>query len=154
MIWIRHLIRFAITVGIGLGLLLYAPRWQREHLATDFNDIDRFAPEAGFFSDHGVPFPALKPGDAILFRGADRSGTRLAVGWVAAVAGDAVAIRGKQVVVGGKAVHGGPVERPDTPAVVVPEGRIYVVSDRHQTDSVANGFLPAVAYIGKLGGLP
>ncbi len=151
---IRHFIRFSLTLGIVLGLLIYAPRWQREHLAAGFNDIDRFAPEAAFFTDGGVPFQALKPGDAILFRGGDRTGAQLAVGWVAAVAGDEVAIRGKQIVVGGKPARGGPVERPDTPAVVVPEGRIYVVSDRHQTDSVANGFLPAVAYIGKLGSLP
>jgi hypothetical protein len=150
MAWIRRLISFALTLGIILGLLIYAPRWRVDHLAPDFTDIDGLDPEARFVSDRGVPFAALAAGDAILFR----SGAHLAVGWVAAVAGDAVAIRGQQVMVGGKPARGGPVARPDTPEVVVPQGRLYVVSDRHLTDSVANGFLPAVAYLGTLRSLP
>lgn len=155
MIWLRQLISYLVTIGVILALVLIVPRFKRLHVDPEYRDIEHLEAEKGLNADQGFPFARLEAGDAIAYGrvGAD-NGEELSVGWIAAVPGDTVALRGGKVIARGKAAQGTPVDQPDRAEVMVPAGHVFVVSSHHLFDSVANGFIPASAIRGKLGSLP
>ena len=155
MIWLRQLISYLVTLGVIIALVTIVPRFKRLHVDPEYNDIEHLEAEKGLNADLGYPFARLEAGDAIAYgRAGGESGEVLSVGWIAGIPGDAVAIRGGKVIARGKPAPGEAVNQPDRAEVMVPAGHVFVVSSRHQFDSLANGFIPASAIRGKLGSLP
>lgn len=153
--WIRQLISYALTIGVILALVTIIPRCSRLRVAPEYNDIDKLETEQSLIADTGVHFSALAVGDPVAYRLGDQETTALALGWIAALPGDEVAISGKAVMVNGKkAAHGDSLDLPDRGPVMIPTGHCFVVSDHHLLDSVAYGPLPASAIRGHLRNLP
>lgn len=153
--WIRQLISYALTLGAIIALVTIVPRCARLRVTPEFSDIDKLNVDESLNADTGVTLSGLAIGDAIAFHVGDQDGSGLALGWVVAMPGDDVAIQGKRVMVNGAQVaHGDPVPVPDRGPTMMPAGHCFVISDRHQFDSIAFGPLPAAAIRGKLRNLP
>jgi len=153
--WIRQLISYALTLGAIIALVTIVPRCARLRVTPEFNDIDKLNVDESLNADTGVKLSGLAIGDAIAFQVADKGDGGLALGWVAAMPGDEVSIQGKSVMVNGaKVAHGEQVTVPDRGPTMIPVGHCFVISDRHQFDSIAFGPLPAAALRGKLRNLP
>lgn len=151
--WIRQLLSFAITLGVIIALVTIVPRCARLRVTPEFNDIDKLNVDESLNADTGVKLSGLVIGDAIAFQVGTQAG--LSLGWVVALPGDEVSILGKSVMVNGtKVAHGDPVPVPDRGPTMMPAGHCFVISDRHQFDSIAYGPLPAAAIRGKLRNLP
>ena len=155
--WIRQLLSYAITLGVIIALVTIVPRCARLRVTPEFNDIDKLNVDESLNADTGVKLSGLVIGDAIAFQvgtgGEHEAG--LSLGWVVALPGDEVSIIGKSVMVNGtKVAHGDPVPVPDRGPTMMPAGHCFVISDRHQFDSIAYGPLPAAAIRGKLRNLP
>ncbi len=155
MSWIRPLLSYALTLAVITALVLIVPRFLRLQVPAGGADIARLEPGTGLNADCGFPFARLAAGDPIAFRTGGAADGDLGVGWVAAVAGDEVAVTGGRVQVGGRpAANGAAVTLADRAPVVVPAGCVFVLSDHHRSDSLALGFIPAAAYRAKLTALP
>ena len=163
--WIRQLLSYAITLGVIIALVTIVPQCARLRVTPEFNDIDKINVDESLNADTGVKLSGLVIGDAIAFQIGTQAGTQagsggeheagLSLGWVVALPGDEVSILGKSVMVNGtKVAHGEPVPVPDRGPTMVPAGHCFVISDRHQFDSIAYGPLPAAAIRGKLRNLP
>ncbi len=158
MIWLRQLVSYLVTLAVVIALVLIVPRFARLRVDPEYNDIANLDVDRSLNADTGFSFARLEPGDAVAYgrsaAAGEGSGESLCLGWIAGIPGDLVAIRGGKVIARGKPAAGEPVDQPDRPEVMVPAGHVFVVSSRHQFDSVASGFIPAAAIRGKLGSLP
>lgn len=156
--WIRQLISYALTLGAIIALVTIVPRCARLRVTPEYNDIDKLNVDESLNADTGVTLSGLAIGDAIAFQLGETKGDHdggLSLGWVVALPGDEVSIQSKSVMVNGtKVAHGDPVTVPDRGPTMIPAGHCFVISDRHQFDSVAFGPLPAAALRGKLRNLP
>jgi len=153
--WIRQLLSYLVTLAAIIALVTIVPRCARLRVTPDYNDIEKINVDESLNADTGVTLTHLAIGDAIAFQVGDKTDGGISLGWVAAMPGDDVSISNKSLMVNGsKVAHGDPLTVPDRAAVMVPLGHFFVVSDRHQFDSVVYGPLPAAALRGKLRNLP
>jgi hypothetical protein len=148
--WLRSLISYGITLGIIIALVTIVPRFSRQRVHPDYSDITNLAVDHSLSTDKGFAFSRLAKGDAIVYRLGNQETQAVCIGWVAAVAGEEVAVVGGKLIAGGKAAPGEAIEQPDRAPILVPAGHVFVTSSRHQLDSLAYGPIPAAAYRGKI----
>ena len=148
--WLRTLISYGITLAIIIALVTIVPRFARQRVHPDYNDIANLEVDRSLSTDKGFAFNRLAKGDAIIYRIGDQDTNAVCIGWVAAVAGEEVAIVGGKVIGGGKTAPGDVVDQPDRAPIRIPAGHVFVTSSRHQLDSLAYGPIPAAAYRGKI----
>lgn len=155
--WLRQLISYAVTLALIIALVVVVPRFQRLRVDPEYRDIGHLDVDQSLNGDTGFSFARLAAGDPIAYNLPGPQDTKmLGVGWIAALPGQEVGISNRHVVVDGRPAKGGTLTSavPDRPAVPVPSGHVFVVTDGHEVDSLTYGFIPAAAIRAKLANLP
>jgi hypothetical protein len=150
MTWLHTLISYGITLAIIIALVTIVPRFARQRVQPNYSDITNLEVDRSLSTDKGFPFHRLVHGDAIIYRLGEQETNAVCIGWVAAVAGDEVALIGGKVIGGGRPAPGEAVDQPDRAPIRIAAGHVFVTSSRHQLDSIAYGPIPAAAYRGKI----
>ena len=148
--WLKTLISYGITLMVIIALVTIVPRFARQRVHPDYSDISHLDVQRSLNTDKGFAFDRLVKGDAIVYRLGDQDTHAVCIGWVAAVAGEEVALSGGKVIGGGKLAPGDALDQPDRAPIQIPAGHVFVTSSRHRLDSLAYGPIPAAAYRGKI----
>jgi hypothetical protein len=152
---IKHYLSYAVLIAIFWAAVIIVPKCSRVTVPENYNDIAGMEPYTGYTLDTSVTLAQLRRDDAICFRLGASDDKRINFGWIAALPGDQVSIVAGFVHVNGeKAKRGGEVNLPSLQPLVVPANFLYVISESHQFDSVAEGPLPAIALRGRIEHLP
>jgi type IV secretory pathway protease TraF len=152
---LRQAILYVILVAAFWGGVLAMKSLSRVQVPLGYTDVDNLAEFTSYRVDGTVAFSAWRAGDAACWRLGPDEARAVNFGWVLALPGDSVAIRGGTVEVNGQPVQRGHAVRlPDCGPVRVPDNHLFVISDHHHGDSIAFGPLPASALRGRLGSLP
>ncbi len=152
---LRQALWYLVLVVAFWGGVLAMKSLSRVQVPAGYADVDQLDEFASYRVDQTVTLEAWRPGDAACWRlGADAE-RAVNFGWIAALPGDAVQLREGHLVVNGQVcAHGNAILLPDCGPVRIPDRHVFVISDRHQGDSLAHGPLPLSALRGRLGSLP
>jgi hypothetical protein len=152
--FIRQIVLYVILVAVFWGGVALMKSLSRVQVPGGYTDVEDLSEFSSYRVDQTVAFSAWRPGDAACWRlGEDERAVNL--GWIAALPGSSVEVRDGRLLVDGKpCAHGDGVTLPDCGPIQVPSRHLFVVSDRHERDSLAHGPLPASALRGRLGSLP
>lgn len=153
--FLKQLIAYAIIIVLIWLAIVAVRMMSRAHVPSGYTDINGIQEFTSYRVDRNVTVNQFKQGDAICYRISDHEDGENNFGWVAGLPGDAVSISKGQVLINGKPFdHGDKVLLPDCGPIQVPAKHLYVISDRHERDSVARGPIPAIASNGRMGSLP
>ena len=146
---------YVILVLVFWGAVLAMKSFSRVQVPMGYSDVANLAEFSSYRVDQTVTLTAWRPGDAACWRlGADAD-RAINFGWIAALPGDQIHLRDGHLEINGqRCPHGDTIELPDCGPMRVPDRHFYVISDRHQNDSVAHGPLPISALRGRLEALP
>jgi hypothetical protein len=152
---LRQAIFYLILIAAFYGAVLAIKSWSRVQVPLGYRDVDNLEEYASYRLDQTVAFSSWRPGDPVCWRLGPDDARAVHFGWVAALPGDAVAVRAGALEINGQPYSRGlAIRMPDCGPVCVPANHLFVVSDRHLHDSIAVGPLPATALRGRLGSLP
>jgi hypothetical protein len=153
---LRQAMLYVILVAAFYGSVLAMKALSRVQVPLGYTDVHDLAEFTSYRVDQTVSFGAWRPGDAACWRLGPEDDDAVNFGWVAALPGDQVQVREGHLEVNGKPVQRGgeEIRLPDCGPIRVPDLHLYLVSDRHQRDSLAYGPLPASALRGRLDALP
>jgi hypothetical protein len=154
--FLKQAIMYIVLAAAFWGTIAVVKALSRVQVPSGYSDVDNLEEYASYRVDRNVGIRQLRAGDPISYRLGKAHDHEVYFGWVAGVPGDDVAIAKGEVTVNGKAVgHGDKLaSAPDCGPLRVPANHVFVVSDHHDSDSLACGPIPAVAIHGRLGSLP
>jgi hypothetical protein len=152
---LRQAMTYVILLLVFWGAVLAMKSFSRVQVPMGYSDVANLAEFSSYRVDQTVTLTAWRPGDAACWRlGADAD-RAINFGWIAALPGDQIHVRDGHLEINGqRCPHGDTIELPDCGPVRIPDRHFYVISDRHQNDSVAHGPLPISALRGRLEALP
>ncbi|MCX8039037.1 MAG: S26 family signal peptidase [Planctomycetota bacterium] len=152
MVWlIRTLIGFAVFVVAVVFAATWLPAWlNRVQVPVDYDDLQGLEGGKGLWLEP----PPYRAGDVLAYRlgpGPDDVG----FGVVVALPGDSVRLSEGRLLVNGEAVRPWSPYQPlrglaELGPLTVPAGHWFVVSTRHQRDSLAHGPIGAERVLGKV----
>lgn len=149
---IRAYVKLAVLITVVCIAAAVLPTWlARITIPEDYDDLRGLKS----YSSVGID-PAPFPAACIVAFKVGRLPDEVALGRVAAVAGDTVEWRDKRLYVQGKLFEGldknsaPSLPAPDMGPVVVPDGHVFVLSDAHRWDSLARGMIGPDVLLGKL----
>lgn len=141
MLWlIRTLIGFVLFVVAVVWAANWLPDWlRRVQVPMDYEDLRGLEGGQGLWLDP----PPFRSGRILAYR-VGSAPDDIGFGIIVAGPGDRVQLRAGQLVVNGEAVrdwspHHPSQRLPDLGPLTVPAGHWFVVSHRHQRDSLAQG---------------
>jgi hypothetical protein len=152
---LRQAMTYVILILLFWGVVLAIKAFSRVQVPSGYSDIANVNEFTSYRVDQTVTLSAWRPSDVACWRlGAD-SDRAVNFGWIAALPGDQIQVHDGHLEVNGHVCpHGDVIALPDCGPVRIPGGHFYVVSDRHQNDSVAHGPLPISALRGRVGTFP
>lgn len=152
---LRQAMMYVVLVLMFWGVVLAIKSFSRVQVPSGYSDVAHLNEFTSYRVDQTVTLSAWHPGDAACWRlGADAD-RAVNFGWIAALPGDQIQVRDGHLEVNGHLCPlGDAIALPDCGPVRIPDRHFYVVSDRHQNDSVAHGPLPISALRGRLGAFP
>ena len=152
---LRQAMTYVILILLFWGVVLAIKAFSRVQVPTGYSDIANVNEFTSYRVDQTVTLSAWRPSDVACWRlGADAD-QAVNFGWIAALPGDQIQVHDGHLEVNGHVCpHGDVIALPDCGPVRIPDGHFYVVSDRHQNDSVAHGPLPISALRGRVGTFP
>ncbi len=152
---LRQAMLYVVLVGLFWGSVLAMKSLSRVQVPSGYSDVDKLSEFSSYRMDQTVTLEAWHPGDAACWRLGPDEERAVNLGWIAALPGDLVQVRAGRLQVNGQACpQGDLILLPDCGPIRVPARHLFVISDRHQGDSIAHGPLPASALRGRLGSLP
>jgi hypothetical protein len=155
---LKQLLVYVFVIAVLYAGIALMPRLSRVQMPFDYTEIDipHVEDYKSYSLDKRATVAMLRQGDAVCYQvSRGESAASNGFGWVVGVPGDRVQFSKGEVLVNEKATKlSGPVHLPDAGPIVVPENHVYVVTNLHQTDSVARGPLPADALRGRVGDFP
>ena len=152
---LRQATTYVILILLFWGVVLAIKAFSRVQVPSGYSDIANVNEFTSYRVDQTVTLSAWRPSDVACWRlGADAD-RAVNFGWIAALPGDQIQVHDGHLEVNGHVCpHGDVIALPDCGPVRIPDGHFYVVSDRHQNDSVAHGPLPISALRGRVGTFP
>ena len=152
---LRQAMTYVILILLFWGVVLAIKAFSRVQVPSGYSDIANLNEFTSYRVDQTVTLSAWRPSDVACWRlGADAD-RAVNFGWIAALPGDQIQVHDGHLEVNGHVCpHGEVIALPDCGPVRIPDGHLYVVSDRHQNDSVAHGPLPISALRGRVGTFP
>jgi hypothetical protein len=152
---LRQAMTYIILILLFWGVVLAIKAFSRVQVPSGYSDIANVNEFTSYRVDQTVTLSAWRPSDVACWRlGADAD-RAVNFGWIAALPGDQIQVHDGHLEVNGHVCpHGDVIALPDCGPVRIPDGHFYVVSDRHQNDSVAHGPLPISALRGRVGTFP
>ena len=152
---LRQAMTYIILILLFWGVVLAIKAFSRVQVPSGYSDIANVNEFTSYRVDQTVTLSAWRPSDVACWRlGADAD-RAVNFGWIAALPGDQIQVHDGHLEVNGHVCpHGDVIALPDCGPVRIPDGHFYVVSDRHQNDSVAHGPLPISALRGRVGPFP
>jgi type IV secretory pathway protease TraF len=148
-------VSYAFIIAILVGVSLVVSRCDRAQPGEGYDDIDGFSIADSKAIDASANVDRLERGQAICYRLGSESPMIAVFGWVAALPGDEVALRGGWLVVNGQPCkRGDSIPLPACAPIRVPRDHVMVLSDHHRFDSVAYGPIPAGAIRGRVASVP
>lgn len=152
---LRQAMTYIILILLFWGVVLAIKAFSRVQVPSGYSDIANVNEFTSYRVDQTVTLSAWRPSDVACWRlGADAD-RAVNFGWIAALPGDQIQVHDGHLEVNGHVCpHGDVIALPDCGPVRIPDGQFYVVSDRHQNDSVAHGPLPSSALRGRVGTFP
>jgi hypothetical protein len=153
--FLRQLILYSILIASFWGGILLIKSFSSKSVPPGYSDVSGL-PEFGSYSvDQTVRFQDYRAGDALCFRLGESDDLAVNFAWVVGLPGDSIAVKSGQITVNGMPTErGSALSMNDCGPIQVPRDHVYVLSDKHQRDSIAQGPLPAAAIIGRIGSLP
>lgn len=146
---------YVVLIAAFWGGVLAMKSFSRVQVPSGYSDVDKLSEFTSYRMDQTVAFDAWRPGDAACWRLGPDEERAVNLGWIAALPGDLVQVRDGRLQVNGQVCPQGEViPLPDCGPIRIPDRHLFVISDRHQGDSIARGPLPASALRGRLGSLP
>ena len=153
--FLKQLVAYSILIALIWGGIVVVRMLSRAHVPSGYSDINGLMEFTSYRVDRNVTINQFKAGDAICYRISDQEDGQTTFAWVAGLPGDAITVSKGQVLINGKPCdHGEKSLLPDCGPIQVPAKHLYVISDRHERDSLARGPIPAIAINGRLGALP
>jgi len=154
--WLKQLVFYSIAIAAVWAAIVYIPRFKRVAVSGEYTEITGIDTVKDYPLDATATLATLNHGDGICYQLADDGDMSVRLGWIAGLPGDLLVSDSKgKLTVNGKPVgHGEDIPGPPLGPLVVPSGHFVVVTDTHQTDSITNGPLPAIALKGKIGDIP
>ncbi len=152
---VRQLVVYAVLVAVLYAVVIAVRHFAHVQVPNSFSDIAGLEEFTSFSVDRTVTPAQLRVGDAVCYYIDNRDDHALCFGWIAGLSGDEIGVAQGAALVNGKSnAHGDHLDLPDLPGIRVPAHHVWVVSDRHASDSFAVGPLPVAAIYGRLAHMP